>query len=127
MTELVYVADWQIQCCGEEFAVGDVVTWPILARDRSDDLWEVDEEITGTYDSHGDEPLPEMTGVVRRIRTMSCQYAAAPPPADPRERVAVAGTAVVEDVMAIEKWYGTGFDPDVLVFCGWLVDLEVPQ
>lgn len=130
MTELVWISDWQIQCCGSECAVGDEVTWPVYPRDTfAGNTWvalvgeEIDAAITGTYDSHEDEPLPMMTGVVRRIRTVTSHYAAAPPPADPRERWPVPGTGVIEDVTAIEKWYGADFDRDVLVFSGWLVDL----
>lgn len=131
MSGLVLVADWPIQCCGEEFAVGDVVTWPIVPCDQDGGTWasvigvQVDAGITGTYDSHGDEPPRGTTGVVRRVRTLSCRYGAVPPPADPRELQPVPGTGVLEDVMRIEKWYGTDFDPLVLRFCGWLVDLEL--
>jgi hypothetical protein len=127
---LVWVSDWQIQCCGEDFSVGGEVTWTILPRAQ----WaggmepvlgvELDAAVTGSYETHGDDPLPELGGTVRRIRTVSCRYDASPPPHDPREQRPVPGTSVLEDVPVAEK----RFDTDIygLRFCGWLVDVEVP-
>jgi hypothetical protein len=83
---------------------------------------EQDAAITAAYERHEDEP-PDVTGTVRRIRTVSCRYAPSPPPHDPRELRPVRGTGVLEDVPVAEQWYDT--DVAGLRFCGWLVDLEV--
>lgn len=129
MTDLVYISDWQIQCCGEEFAVGDEVAWPIAPVGVTD--WEslvgpeLAAALTGSYEAHEDEPTSRLTGTVRGIRTVSCRYAPAAPPEDARTLCPVPGTTVLGGVEAIEKWYGTDFDPLVLRFCGWLVDLDV--
>ena len=36
MTLTIWVDDWQIQCCGESFAPGDVVSWTLLEVDPED-------------------------------------------------------------------------------------------
>ncbi|MFF9351652.1 DUF6578 domain-containing protein [Streptomyces sp. NPDC014734] len=36
MTATVWVDDWQIQCCGQSFAPGDVVSWTLLEVDPED-------------------------------------------------------------------------------------------
>lgn len=131
MNELIWISDWEIQCCGSEFAIGDETVWPVSPMDRSDPYWmpilgpELTEALTGSCASHEEEPPPRMSGTVRRIRTVSCRYAPLAPPADQGRSFPVPGTAVIEQIQAIEKWYGTDFDPEVLNFRGWLVDLEV--
>jgi len=34
----VYYEDWQMECCGSPFSVGDEVSWPLLLRDADDVL-----------------------------------------------------------------------------------------
>jgi hypothetical protein len=125
---LVYVADWEIQCCGEEFAVGDEVAWPVAPADHADPFWEpllgprLASALTGSYQAHEEETPPQIRGTVLGIRTVSCRYA---PVADGDAHLRpVLGTTVLERVEAIEKWYGGDADPLVLGFSGWLVDLE---
>ncbi|GAA5109254.1 hypothetical protein GCM10023339_09120 [Alloalcanivorax gelatiniphagus] len=133
MTELVWVADWHIQCCGEEFAVADEVSWPLLPADRANPHWEallgsnIAGELRHSYEGHEEPEVPRVPGVVRGIRTVSCRYAPLAPPADQRELHVVPGTAVIEPVEAIDTWYGTGFDVDTdgQRFCGWLVAVEL--
>lgn len=131
MTELVWVSDWQIQCCGEEFAVGDDVAWPLLPVNRANTYFEpllggaLAAGLTHSYAGHEEPEVPHVSARVRGIRTVSCRYAPLPPPADQRELHVVPGTAVIEPVQGIDKWYGTDVDPDGPRFCGWLVDLDL--
>lgn len=132
MTELVWVSDWQIQCCGEEFAVGDQVAWPLLPVNRADTSFapllggELAAGLTHSYEGHEEPEVPDVRGRVRGIRTVSCRYAPLPPPADQRELHVVPGTAVMEQVQAIDAWYDTGPDAD-LRFTGWLVDVDLDR
>ena len=131
MSELVWVSDWHIQCCGEEFAVGDEVWWPLLPAHRAGPYWEpllgptIAAELRHSYEGHEEPEVPRVPGVVRAIRTVSCRHAPLPPPADQRELHVVPASAVIESVDAIDQWYGTDHDPLVLSFCGWLVDLDL--
>ncbi|MFD8296289.1 DUF6578 domain-containing protein [Streptomyces bauhiniae] len=36
MTLTIWVDDWQTQCWGEDFAVGDVVWWTLIEADPED-------------------------------------------------------------------------------------------
>ncbi|MDX3453844.1 hypothetical protein PV396_18150 [Streptomyces sp. ME02-8801-2C] len=36
MTLTIWVDDWQMKCCGETFAMGDVVSWNLLEVDPED-------------------------------------------------------------------------------------------
>ena len=126
MRALVWISDWQIQCCGEEFAVGDEVTWPVVPAAPASGLFagtELASSLIATYEAHGDEPMSRASGTVREIRTVGCRYAPGPP-ADRSDLSPVPGTTVMEPVEAIETWRGTAFDPLVLRHCGWLVELD---
>lgn len=131
MSELVYVSDWEIQCCGEDFAVGDHVEWPVLPVDRADPFWEpllgpdLTARLWGTYEGHEEERPPGVTGTVRGIRTVVCRMAPLPPPADQRELHVVPGTGRFESIDAIDTWLDLHGDPSGLHFTGWLVDLDV--
>ncbi len=131
MSELVYVASWQIQCCGKESAVGDEVSWPVLPVNRADPFWEpllgpdLTARLWGSYEGHEEEP-PQVSGTVRGIRTVACRMAPRPGDAEPSSRHPVPGTVRFEPVDAMEKWYDLDGDPSGLLFCGWLVDLEAP-
>lgn len=130
MSELVYVASWEIQCCGEEFAVGDVVEWPVRPADHADPFWEpllgadLTARLWGTYEAHDDD-VRLVPGTVRGIRTVACHTAPRPGAADPTRHYVVPGSGRLEPVDAIEKWYDLDGDPSGLHFGGWLVDLDV--
>ncbi len=98
MPPLVWVDDWQQQCCGEPFSVGSRVTWVLRPA-------------TG----------PSTTGVVTRIRTACCAYASDPASTDPRVFAPVASTSVVTDVQDADAWYEA---PEPLQLNGFLVDLQ---
>jgi hypothetical protein len=127
----VYVADWQIQCCGKEFAVGDDVMWPVLPTDRADPFWEpllgpdLTARLWGSYEAHEEEEPTQVSGTVRGIRTIGCRMAPRPEAADPKTLHAVPGTLRLEPVDAVEKWYDLDGDSSGLHFRGWLVDLDV--
>lgn len=130
MSELVYVSDWEIQCCGEDFAVGDRVEWPVLpvtGVEAYEPLLgpEVAPTLWGRYASHEDEEPPRVSGTVRGIRTVACRMAPLPPPADQRELHTVPGSGRFEPIDAIDMWLDLHGHPSGLHFTGWLVDLDL--
>jgi hypothetical protein len=74
MTAVVWVASWQMECCGDPFSVGDRVVWTV---DREvDDDWfaaalgpEAAARITHSEEHHSDrqEDLPTVAGQVLSI------------------------------------------------------------
>lgn len=131
MTELVWVSDWQIQCCGEEFAVGDQVAWPLLPVNRADTYFapllggELAAGLTHSYEGHEEPEVPDVSGTVLGIRTVACRMAPLPPPADQRELHVVAGSGRLQWIDAIDQWLDLHGDPSGLHFAGWLVDLDL--
>ncbi|MFF3410671.1 DUF6578 domain-containing protein [Streptomyces sp. NPDC002742] len=63
----VFYADWQMECCGTPFSVGDEVSWPLLLGDADDVLgggWSEElSEIAATV-----EPVSYEDGVIRMLR-----------------------------------------------------------
>lgn len=129
-TELIWVADWEMQCCGEPFAVGSRVTWRLSPCER--DLLR---EFRGTegdqpawyYDHHSEERSPRpaaQEGTVRSIRALWCAYRQ-------RGRVLtpIRGSAELRPIERATGWEddhddsGTGHDG--LRFVGYLVELDL--
>lgn len=130
MPELVWVADWEMQCCGEPFDVGGQVTWR-LSRCEPDLLL----SILGPggaapnlyYDHHSAEPSPppmEQRGTVRSIQSVWCAY---------RQRgqvlTPVSGSAELRRVDRATGWEDEHADGDLdhdgLRFVGYLVELDL--
>ncbi|WP_418957964.1 DUF6578 domain-containing protein [Streptomyces tritici] len=72
MTVTVWVDDWQMQCCGESFGPGDVVSWELIEADPEDYADLVGDEVAagiGFREEHhgqgaGDAPVAlEVVGV----------------------------------------------------------------
>lgn len=130
MTQLVWISDWEVQCCGDDFAVGDEVRWPLERADLTGGYWEpllgplLAAELDLTYAGHEEPAVARIPATVRGIRTVSCRYAPLPPPADQRTLHVVPGSAALEPVEAVDKWHDSGPDAD-LRFTGWLVEVEL--
>jgi hypothetical protein len=75
----VWVDGWQHACCGEDFAVGDRVTWTVTYE--LDTPWAATvlgaaeaARITAAEEHHGDE-TGTLTGTVTGIESVRCRYA----------------------------------------------------
>ncbi|MFC0597296.1 DUF6578 domain-containing protein [Streptomyces palmae] len=86
----VFYADWEMECCGKPFSVGDEVTWTVMRVDPADPLRPVSADaVTGElyeFTGHGGgarrgERL-DRAGRVRRIRVVA-QGFLAPGPGEP--------------------------------------------
>ncbi len=125
----VWVDGWQVECCGEPFAVGDTVRWTLVERPLDDVL--VDERgrpeprPTLAEEHHGDSPdgAPVTEGVVRRIAEVTFAYD--PIPGRAREWGPVEGSGRTR-----QRWRVDGREGDLPTdegrrFAGYVVDLDV--
>lgn len=126
---LVWVAGWQMQCCGAPFSVGSRVVWQL--HDVPDREWlraalgdELASAVTHVEDHHElfTDRMSTSHAVVTRIRAASCEFGPAPdrPRGDPL--VPVPDTAAVTDVIDADGSYP---EADGLHFNGYLVDLHL--
>jgi hypothetical protein len=117
--------NWQIQCCGEPFAVGSTVDWtvhPVEDRDLLGTVLGLDRAATVDVeeDHHSEEELgSSITGEVVRIDAVRCRYG--PGPDDDGVSYPVMGSTVLTPVSRADGW-----ETDVgdLWFAGYLVVLE---
>lgn len=114
--------DWQLECCGEPFSIGDRVSWTVVVPDAgylSDVLGEEADDIGYAEEHHSDSTdLQTITGVVRLIQAMHCRFL--PSQDNPRLlcREAGSGVLVVVDMAA-----GREESPPGLGHCGYLIEL----
>lgn len=127
MRALVWVDAWQQQCCGDAFAVGDTVTWPL--ESEPDREWlrdaltpELASCLTHHQERHavgGAEP-PRRTGVVVGVRAAFGRYAARAD--DGAGLHPEPGSAVLVDLARVE---GAESFPTGERLNGFVVELEL--
>lgn len=124
----VWVAGWQIQCCGPPFADGDFIAWELSTGNDVEWLESVvcDEaarSIEFSWEKHGPAPEGCVTtkGVVGSIKAVRCKLAPMTG-GDPSMSYPVEGSGQVEVVHSADGW-----DPDAdgLSFQGYIVNLDV--
>ncbi|MFG1925415.1 DUF6578 domain-containing protein [Cryptosporangium sp. NPDC048952] len=123
----VWVDNWQMQCCGDPFAVGHEVSWTLQ---DADDEWlanilgdDAARGVTKAEEHHGGVPddAPATTGRVAAIKAVHHRYAPKPGD-DPRARYVVPGSGVVTTIESADGWTP---DQGELSFAGYIVDLDV--
>lgn len=124
---LVWMAAWQMECCGQPFTVGDEVEWSL--EDDPDREWleaalgpELASRVTHEEDHHDQLPTAPANGRVRAIRCAYGRYA--PTPGDERVLYPVPGSAELSHVARVD---GTEARASQLDFNGYLVDLELNE
>ncbi|MFF3744454.1 DUF6578 domain-containing protein [Streptomyces kronopolitis] len=125
MTLTIWVDDWQIQCCGEKFTSGDVVSWHLLKVDPEDyaDLVGGDRaaEIDFCEEHHGQEGEHAPTRLqVLTITEVHCRYEV---PSDSTWNVRHPVPGTTELVPAREADGRAAIRPHVS-FTGYLVTAE---
>jgi hypothetical protein len=101
----ICVEDWQIQCCGTTFKVGDRVKWIVHEYGK---LSEVTGKVMGYYYEHHSsdwEKLFKAEGVVAEIKALFCSYKERPNPYENKK-----GTLhyrVFEKAVDVELAYGS--------------------
>ncbi|MFD5326075.1 DUF6578 domain-containing protein [Streptomyces sp. NPDC127092] len=122
MTLTVWVDDWQMQCCGESFSPGDVVSWTLVEVDPEDYADTVGDERAAGIDfreeHHGEEEGQAPTSLeVVSIAEVHCHYDV-PPGATEKVNYPVPGTTVLVPVEKADGW--AKIRPGVR-FAGYLV------
>jgi hypothetical protein len=119
-TELVWIDDWEMQCCGEPFSVGDSVDWP--ASPLSDRSWYaelgLEKAPTWIYSAHSDDE-GELRGTVEEIEAVFCRFRVVN-----RMATRIAGTGILE-----QRVHAINFEPSddwggPKSWCGYLVRLN---
>ncbi|MFJ8636022.1 DUF6578 domain-containing protein [Streptomyces sp. NPDC093568] len=122
MTLTLWVDDWQIQCCGQSFTPGDVVSWTLLKVDPEDYADVVGseraDEIDFREEHHGQEDGHAPTSVeVVSIVEVHCRFEV-PLGATDKVNRPVPGTTVLVPVKEADGWAKAR--PEVS-FVGYLV------
>ncbi|MER5795042.1 DUF6578 domain-containing protein [Streptomyces sp. NPDC001980] len=143
----VFYEDWQMECCGTPFTVGDEVTWKLVAYEAGARRENAGYGAEAWVENHGGPDRPT-TGRVRAVELVHEEFRfrlRAPDPvvAEPGEGVViraagrgrepVPGTVVLEPADSCPKWFG---ETDlgrvdglgrVRRTCGALVTLDAPD
>ena len=118
-----------MECCGEPFAVHDIVEWTLVAVADNDSLKDViGDELASRVTHHEDHHVIAEIGEHRRHRgkvlSIRCAYGlyAPSPGGDENMLHPVAGTAEIVPVNRVDGREGRRSDLDLN---GYLVDLEL--
>lgn len=115
---IVLYDDWQMQCCGTPFKVGDTVRWLVLKMD-SDNIPVNVGAIDYYYEAHDSDykTLFMLNGVVSEIRSLHYKYEESPN--NPNVNIPVLGLTV--NVDSADGWN----EPlEGLPFSAYIVKLE---
>ncbi len=114
----VWMAGWQMECCGAPFRNGSEVSWRL--RRATGPEWldtvlqpGVAATVDAVEDHHGGADTPSTTATVVSIATVHCRFAPEP----------VAGSGVMALRPAAEKWQSDVGDRR---FAGFVVRILVP-
>ena len=125
----VWITDWEMECCGEPFGVGEYVEWPGRVVDRSDWLEQLFRNtrvaIDFAYDGHAQDDeavLTRIGGVVQRIDAVGSRMLRTPVDALADEHGIVEGGAVRHAVNRARRTPPFR-ERDGIAFVGYLVHL----
>jgi hypothetical protein len=122
----VWIADWQMQCCGDPFRRGERIAWTVLKGSDShlpEWLAEVLGDRAVTVDAieehhQGDSEVEPVIGTIVSIRAVSCRLA--PVTEGSRTYVHVPGSGETTDIEMADGWTEP---PSGTELMGYLVEL----
>lgn len=128
VTTTVWIDGWQMQCCGEPFQVGSVVSWNLTPLADSahlpNTLGDDGARVTHTENHHGPD-IPDGTvltvGTVKTIHVAFCKMASVPG-GDSSVCVPVPGSGWLSARTSASSADGEEEDDDSC-FLGYLVDV----
>jgi hypothetical protein len=122
----IWVDNWQMQCCGEPFALDSLVTWsavPVTGPDWYSEFLDVEvaASITDHEEHHADDRLnlTNLIGVVRSIDAVFCRYHVVDRTATP-----IARSGVLEPRTSVDGWEAEDEIGVGRTFVGYLVNLD---
>lgn len=125
MDRRIWVEAWQLQCCGDPFGVGELVSWTVPeAVDREYLATVIGEEAAAGVSDYEDRhdvsggDVRSLSGTVKEISAVSCHFAP-----QGRALYPVPGTAVVEARSRADGWE---HEHESLRFLGYIVSLDSP-
>ncbi|TAL43391.1 MAG: hypothetical protein EPN91_06545 [Salinibacterium sp.] len=129
MTTRVFYEEWQMQCCGTPFSVGDSVSWTAIPAGSHfvEDFGSIEGADIAWYEEHHQEPgtqVERVGGMVVSIRAIRQEFGPLSP--DDKVLVPVAGAVLATDLSSANGWESESDDPahpDYL-FSGYVVTLE---
>ena len=128
MLEVVWVADWEMQCCGVPFSVGQKVEWLLSTEDPAGNEWldavlgpDQAARVTASYDHHSGGSPSEQTGVVRAINAVHCRYRLV----GNKTYVPVDGSGTFEARTSATGWEDDSGRREERRFVGYLVELDI--
>ncbi len=121
----IWVDGWQMQCCGELFAIGSSVRWTTCAPDGdylATFLGDEEAQVDAAEEHHsGDaEELEEVSGTVTAIAALFGRYA--PLPGSPNMLFPSLGSGVL---FAREEATGWEEEVESMQFVGYVVELDL--
>ncbi|MGW3357270.1 DUF6578 domain-containing protein [Streptomyces bungoensis] len=96
----VFYEDWQMECCGRRFGVGQEVGWLLVPVDAGQE--DAHHGAEAWVENHG-RPGTPTGGRVRAIELVSQEYTVHPDRGAPEP---VPGTRTLEAVDTCPKWFG---------------------
>ena len=126
----VWVDGWQVQCCGEPFAVGDTVRWTLVERVFDDVLTDSrgrreQVHLTHAEEHHGAVPEDVPPTEARLTRIQAVTFAYADVPGRYRTQASVAGSGRAQQLWRVDGWESERQAEADRRFAGYVVDLEV--
>ena len=114
---IIWIDDWQMQCCGDPFNVYDAITWTVVAWDTEVPNFITQGHIDYYYENHTDDFI-EITATVEKIQCIYqvFQY-------DPKVKANVPLYGKLEDYDG-ELAYGIEQNQEEYQFTGYLVTLK---
>ncbi|GAA3592018.1 hypothetical protein GCM10022198_14960 [Klugiella xanthotipulae] len=122
MLERILVAGWQLDCCGDAFAVDEVITWSTTAMlPEWSALYSEFGQPVVCAEEHHDDTSTTITGVIRAIHGVKWRYE------EREQRVGGSTGRVLTPIPGT----GTIFPCDAVSssgdFADFLVDIETPE
>ena len=121
---------WQMECCGEPFAIGSTVRWTVHTPTDPHFEWfsavlgeEAAHLIDGVEEHHGDNEREThgIEGTVRSIDAVFCRFAPTDPPQSDGAWGPVEGSGVRVPLSSASR---TEHEVDGLSFVGYVIALE---
>ncbi|MEU9985496.1 DUF6578 domain-containing protein [Streptomyces sp. NPDC048045] len=102
-TMRVFYEDWQMECCGRPFSVGDEICWRLAELDEEQLREGRYHGARACVENHGDVPRHKTMGRVRSIDVVHQDYAEKQQGSHTLEPVP--GTVSLEPVGTCPKWF----------------------